>query len=138
MKQVIKKEKIKDFYKQADKLWSELVKLLAWNKCEHCWKTEHLNSHHLWGRKNINLRWDTYNGMCLCPSCHKFSNVFSAHETPVSFSMWLYNLKWNAYISKMIELSEDKDNKNSVEKMKETISYLKETLKDLKYLINNK
>ncbi len=28
------------------------------------------------------------NGITLCPGCHTFSSVFSAHKTPEAFTRW--------------------------------------------------
>jgi 5-methylcytosine-specific restriction endonuclease McrA len=110
----------KGLKKKLDELWSELVKREAGNKCEVCGKTEYLNSHHIVGRRNLRLRWELYNSVCLCPGCHTFKKN-SAHQNPVWFDEWLrenrsedYNLvkqtmneikKWT--MDEMMELRED-------------------------------
>jgi len=71
-----------------DLLWAELVKLLAGVRCEYCGKTSYLNSHHIFSRAKLNLRWDTDNGICLCTGHHLLSN-FSAHKSPIEFYEWL-------------------------------------------------
>jgi len=75
--------------KTRDKNWSYMVKELAGNKCEYCGKVENLNSHHIFSRSNHNLRWDVNNGCCLCAGCHTFSTNFSAHKTPMEFTLWI-------------------------------------------------
>jgi len=75
--------------KKLDILWSSIVKQRAGNKCEHCGKTRNLNSHHVFGRRNRSVRWEISNGCCLCPACHTFSSVFSAHQTPTAFTKWI-------------------------------------------------
>lgn len=76
---------------KLDKAWSELVKLKAGMKCEIelCGQTKYLNSHHIFTRKNRSVRWNTINGVCLCPSHHVLSSKFSAHGTPTLFTNWL-------------------------------------------------
>ena len=71
------------------KHWAIIVKLRADNKCEYCKTTLHLNAHHIVGKRNKSLRWNISNGVCLCPSCHVFSTIFSAHGTPTIFSKWI-------------------------------------------------
>jgi hypothetical protein len=78
----------KGLKKKLDELWSELVKQEAGYKCEVCGKKEYLNSHHIVGRRNLRLRWETYNGVCLCSGCHTFKRD-SAHQNPIWFDEWL-------------------------------------------------
>ena len=87
-----KKPSKKSLRKKADKLWAELVKLKAGEKCEVCGKTKkqtRLNSHHIIGRNYLPLRHDTRNGVCLCAACHKFSPIRSSHSNPLWFIEWL-------------------------------------------------
>ena len=78
----------KTIEKKLDKVWSELVKQQAGNKCEVCGKREYLNAHHIVGRRNLRLRWELYNGVCLCSGCHTFKTN-SAHQNPEWFHQWL-------------------------------------------------
>lgn len=71
-----------------DLLWGELVKIRAGLKCEYCGKTNSLNSHHIFSRSNMSLRWDVNNGICLCAS-HHVLGLFSAHKSPLEFAEWL-------------------------------------------------
>jgi len=73
---------------RLDMKWSKIVKLGGF--CEYC-KIEgvRLEAHHIIGRRNLNTRWDKENGICLCTNHHKFSPIFSAHETPTVFTEWL-------------------------------------------------
>jgi hypothetical protein len=74
---------------RLDTAWSLLVKLRAGNKCEYCGNRSYLNSHHIFTRKNRATRWDTNNGMALCPSHHTLDTHFSAHGTPTIFTEWI-------------------------------------------------
>lgn len=74
---------------KLDKAWATYVKNRAGNKCEYCGKTKYLNAHHIFGRRNRSVRWEISNSCCLCPACHTFSSVFSAHQTPTEFTRWI-------------------------------------------------
>lgn len=80
-----KRRKLRD---QLDKLWAELVKKRAGHKCEYCDKTTYLNSHHIFSRSNLSVRWSRNNGTCLCPKHHTLGN-WSAHKSPVEFIEWI-------------------------------------------------
>lgn len=74
---------------KLDDAWSLIVKLKAGSKCEKCFKTSPLNSHHVYSRSKLSVRWDIINGCCLCVGCHTFSSTFSAHKTPTEFTEWI-------------------------------------------------
>ena len=84
--------------KKLDDAWSKLVKLRAGNKCEYCYKTAYLNSHHIYSRSKKSTRWDVKNGICLCVGHHTFSSTFSAHKTPLEFIMWLTKYKGQEFL----------------------------------------
>lgn len=88
------KRKNLDYY---DSLWSELVKMRAWYKCEYCWKTSHLNSHHIFSRTNYTTRFDLDNGICLCSWHHTLLSNFSAHKTPLEFAEWIISVRWEKW-----------------------------------------
>ena len=77
-------QKIKN---RLDKLWSKVVRKIG--HCELCGKTGLLHAHHVFSRRCLNTRWNTRNGLCLCPSCHTFSTECSAHTAPREFNEWL-------------------------------------------------
>jgi len=85
-----KKSSRKILRKQLDKIWAEIVKDRAGNKCERktCKKTTYLNAHHIFSRSNLSVRWDLNNGVCLCSGHHTLNN-FSAHKAPIWFIEWL-------------------------------------------------
>lgn len=74
--------------KQLDALWALLVKLKAGNKCEKGGKTTYLNSHHIFARGNLSVRWDSDNGVCLQAGEHLLKKD-SAHKSPIEFIEWL-------------------------------------------------
>ena len=69
--------------KECLRLWQEIVKLRAGNKCEFpfCRKTENLNAHHVFSRSRQSVRYDVDNGACYCPEHHCLGNE-SAHKDP--------------------------------------------------------
>ena len=91
-KKLSRKQELKKF----DRKRSELVKVRAWFKCEvdWCWKTNNLNSHHIFTRNNYSTRFDLDNWICLCTWHHTFSNHFSAHRTPMEFSQRIIKKRW--------------------------------------------
>lgn len=74
--------------KRLDAAWSKLVKLKSGNKCAVCGSVKALNSHHIYSRAKMSLRWSTENGICLCVG-HHIGVKFSAHKTPTEFTEWL-------------------------------------------------
>lgn len=78
-----------------DTLWSKAVKLLHRNKCAKCGRMTTLNSHHLFSRSNMSVRWDVDNGICLCVSHHMFGKD-SAHKAPLEFVLWLED-EWGRF-----------------------------------------
>jgi 5-methylcytosine-specific restriction endonuclease McrA len=74
--------------KLLDEAWSIAVKCKSGYKCEYCGNTKSLNSHHVFSRANKSVRWSLKNGICLCVG-HHIGVGFSAHKTPVNFTMWL-------------------------------------------------
>lgn len=87
--------------KDADKLWSEAVKINYNYSCQYCWKVENLNSHHLFTRSRRATRWDIDNWMCLCAWCHTLSSNFSAHQTPLEFFEWLEWIRGRDWIDEL-------------------------------------
>lgn len=62
-------------------LWTAKVKALAGGKCEYCGKKTRLNAHHIESYTlNKALRYDTLNGVGLCPTHHRFGRE-SAHHS---------------------------------------------------------
>lgn len=87
--------------KKLDDAWSELIKLGAGMRCEYCGKETTLNSHHIFSRSKMSTRWDVINGICLCVAHHTFSSKFSAHKTPVEFTIWLTEKKGQSFIDRL-------------------------------------
>ena len=80
--------------KGCDRLRSRLIKSRAKFRCEYCWSTKWLNSHHLFTRNNYSTRFDLDNWICLCAFHHKLSTKFSAHWTPMIFDEWIISERW--------------------------------------------
>lgn len=73
---------------QSDKLWAILVKQRAGYKCERSGKTVYLNSHHVFSKSNLSVRWDLDNGVCLNAGWHTLQTN-SAHKNPIEFINWI-------------------------------------------------
>jgi hypothetical protein len=76
---------------KLDNAWSRAI--LSKGSCEVCGETQYLNPHHIEGRRNLRLRWDLRNGVCLCSGCHTFRKD-SAHQAPEWFHFWLEEHRW--------------------------------------------
>ena len=107
---------------KLDTAWSKAVRKKAGNKCEVC-GIEHdkLNAHHIVGRRNLRLRWELYNGVCLCPGCHTFKTN-SAHQNPEWFHYWLEENRWEDLRDVNCTMNEIK--KWSIDEMKEKLEEL--------------
>lgn len=90
---------MKSIDKRLDDAWSLLVKLRANSMCEVCGKSNPLNSHHVWSRRNKSVRWDLDNGVCLCVGHH--IGVKSAHKDPMWFSDWIREKRGSKWYDKM-------------------------------------
>ena len=75
-----KKPKAK-LVREADALWSQLVKDRAKGICELCGKPGQ-DAHHMNSRRSHFTRWDARNGVFLCKGCHL---RFHSRE---SYSCW--------------------------------------------------
>ena len=71
------------YKKRCDIEMSKLVREKG--HCERCGSTENLQHHHIVGRRNLTLRYDIINGLCLCYRCH----FFQAHGGALEFIDWL-------------------------------------------------
>lgn len=88
--------------KRLDKLWQRAITARD-RYCQICGKTEGLNAHHIYSRSRLNTRYDCENGILLCPGCHCFSSLLSAHKAPRAFLRWLENRKGKKWLD-MLEI----------------------------------
>ena len=79
--------------KEADTLWSLLIKHLGGHVCALCGKATNLNSHHLNLKPNFRLRYSITNGMCLCGYCHKFKAHSQFHVDKTDFGEWVKKVR---------------------------------------------
>ena len=85
----------KNIKKKCDDIFSLIIRSKGY--CEMCGKnTGQLQTHHIIGRINYQLRWDTRNGICLDSSCHTFSQT-SAHNNPIYFINWFKSMRPDDY-----------------------------------------
>ena len=115
---------------KLDVAWSKIVKLRAGMRCEKCGEVRTLNSHHIIGRVNKQLRWNLENGCCLCVSCHKFSPTFSAHQTPTIFTEWVIGMKGEDWHDDLVQLA-NQYKKWTLEDKKALLSEFKQMLNGL-------
>jgi len=92
---------------EADKQFSLAVRMSAKWKCEHCGlqggptlETKKMECCHLIGRRNASTRWDTFNAICMCTTCHRtfteepklFADFITAYYGPKRWDI-LYEKK---------------------------------------------
>lgn len=101
--------------KRLDTAWSKLVKLKSGNKCAVCSSEKALNSHHIYSRAKMSLRWATENGICLCVN-HHIGVKFSAHKTPVDFNDWMNEKFGNDFMDGLKLMAHTSSNLHDFEK----------------------
>ena len=70
--------------KKCDTLWGRIIRSKGY--CEICGRSDgQLHAHHLIGRSAVFFRHNLNNGVCLCPMCHQFDVICSAHTAPRKF-----------------------------------------------------
>lgn len=68
-------ERFRGQVKEADKLWSLIVRSRTGGRCQRCyWKPGH-DAHHLVSRSYKQTRWLLDNGAHLCRGCHRLVGV---------------------------------------------------------------
>ncbi len=111
--------------KALDKLWSEIVR--SGGECEFCGSIAYLNAHHHYGRRAESTRWDIDNGICLCPKCHVYSSVFSAHQTPADFVKWIEKKRGKPWATRLRK-KHSKIKSYTIEELEKTFEELERKL----------
>ena len=120
----------KRLIKELDKLWTEIVKLRAGNKCQYCGRNNiRLNAHHIHSRSRYATRWDLDNGVCLCFTHHRL--MHDDPEEAMKFYKTLFTQEqWEQLKTKAHQLA-----KFSLADLEQMRDKLKEELK--KFLTRN-
>ena len=103
--------------KKALELWAKIIRLKG--SCEICGKTNFLVAHHIVGKRNLRLRYDLRNGVCLCAGCHTMKRE-SAHQDQVWFHFWLINNRsndWNYIVENREKLVFNVDYEEIIDKL---------------------
>ncbi len=103
------KKQIKKQERQKDKEWRKLIMAIYSGKCVICRNTNKPNAHHIIPRNFKEFRWDTKNGILLCPKHHKFGK-FSAHKNPLWFLRQLIKYDSEQYNYLIKKLPEENEN----------------------------
>lgn len=82
--------------KKLDKLFSEKVRRIGF--CQHCGSNNNLQCAHIFSRRNLSIRWDDENAVCLCYRCH----IHWSHKEPIQFTKWVSQFKNIAYLEDKI------------------------------------
>ena len=108
---------------QLDTLWAIIIKQRADYKCEKSGKTTYLNSHHIFSRSNMSVRWDLDNGICLNAGWHTLKTE-SVHKSPIEFIEWLKDERGIEWYNRL-RLKANQIKKWTTEEMKEKIKEFK-------------
>jgi len=117
----------KTLEKNCMKLWADIVKKRAKNRCEKCGRSDTLNSHHIYSRSNKAVRFDIDNGACLCAGHHTLNSIFSAHKTPFEFTEWITAKRGNEWRARL----QQKANSYFKQDLFFELKYLEQELKKL-------
>ena len=79
----MKTKGVRYWTKKCDAIFSKIIRLRG--KCEKCGSTSNLQTAHVIGRANKQVRFDPENCLCLCTKCH----IFWAHREPIEFAEWV-------------------------------------------------
>jgi len=100
----------------CDELWKILIRLEFNNKCPICVQQglpldeTGLNAHHLISRRVFKYRWDTENGILICPKHHEFGLELSAHTAPWAFEAWIKDhmpIKYSSWVNNRQDIKSD-------------------------------
>jgi hypothetical protein len=119
----------KHLSKQLDDLWRQYIYKRAGNKCEYCGKEGSLNAHHIFSRSNRPIRWDTDNGICLCPYHHTLGTI-SFHKAPAMMLGWLQTIRGSVWYERLL-LKAGTSTKFSLDDLKMLVMYYKAKIKEL-------
>lgn len=61
-------------------IWSMVVRAREHNRCEICGARGVMNAHHIRTKKFMSTAYDLKNGVCLCPTHHRWSNEIAPHS----------------------------------------------------------
>lgn len=92
-------EKTKRLKKQADKLFSELVRRRG--RCQRCGKAPPdvvLHCAHVYSRTYTAIRWDERNALCLCAGCHLWG-----HRRPVEWTLFIEDVLGAEVVRSLLE-----------------------------------
>ena len=84
--------------KKLDKLFS--LKVRSVGKCERCGSTSNLQCAHVYSRKNLSIRWDLENAVCLCLKDH----LYWAHKEPIEFTEWVKGIRNLNYLRTKMQI----------------------------------
>lgn len=92
--------KNKNYVKRAMAAWGKIIHYQFGNCCAVCGKKYgRIEAHHIAGRKNYAVQFETKLGILLCEECHR-TGKNAAHRNPETFLKWLksnYPTKYSLY-----------------------------------------
>jgi hypothetical protein len=129
-----KRALLKRLRNKCRKLW-RLAVLKRWgSKCVICGQVELPNCHHIVARDAFaTLRYDSINGVPLCPSHHKYGK-FSAHRNALWFIDMIHKLlKFEEIEYLMLKMNQERE----MPKVITDVAYYENAIKKLETEVNN-
>ena len=120
-----KKAEKQKLIKEADRLWSLVIRQKYNNICCKC-GNRGTSAHHIVSRTHKNTRWDIENGLCLGFPCH----IHFMHGKPVESTKWLRQRMGDQFIDNLLKKSQIIF-KPTVENMRRIVEELENKLKEL-------
>jgi len=114
-----------------DDVFSRFIRTRAKWTCEHCKKNFEnnrggLHCSHMFGRRNITVRYHPDNAFAHCVYCHKYLG-----ENPIEFSKWAENKLGKKIIDQVLKIKLNKEGIKQREiKTDETYQQLKQWLSE--------
>ncbi|GAG32481.1 unnamed protein product, partial [marine sediment metagenome] len=92
----------------------------------------YLNTHHIFSRSNLSVRWDLNNGVCLCSGHHTLNNN-SAHKAPTEFVEWMKEI-WDIEWYNNLRVKANTIKKWTIPELESLVKEFKKEIKDEQYI----
>jgi len=126
-KPLSKKKLLRRLRNKAYKLWRQAI-LTKWDsQCVFCGDTVLPNAHHIVPKVFASLRYDSINGIILCPRNHKFNDRFSAHKNSLWFVALLVSRMPKGELKYLMRMM----NKEGRNKLTIDVNYYEEAIRKL-------
>lgn len=121
-----RKANTKSLRRYCLEIWGEFIKTRDGHECVMCGAKSYIQAHHIISRMFLPTRYDSNNGISLCPKCHAIG-LTSAHDAPWIFFDWLKRNRVEQYLWFL----RHRDSIKHPPKIKTDLNYYRGILKNL-------